>query len=836
MSAPNMSTLKVNEAGFITNYLISGPRETDFSAEVPAESRGNQIRYEQYLRSIVADCSISGQEAPVMLGADSRLKMPWKYYFSYGNWFVDVSTFYSVLQKVELEAAVILNVDRDMTADAVLWSYAAVFVWCNGTRVCQMDTPCYKPIQKADMKLELKAGANLIYVNLQNLGVRDTRTLFGIQLLNHRDEVTVVLPEEQHTKPYIERERWLSDLVLDGHLLRCPSPAPAGTFLGYDTKSPDFADVATRVTGFEISGKSEIALEHGKPYLLVACTILPNAGEEDLLPILSREKLVRHLEVIEDVVPVWIHGLTYEDNLKRIYESISDVVSVNRGDQFGFAIPNILARKYTGREREDDMENFLISLQQVEDRYDCSDFLVSGIIRYLKNYEPDAGLKARIEEVLLNYRYWMDQDGEDGMCFFSENHALLFYSSAMLAGSLYPDSWFTRANMNGKELHEFGRQKVCQWLTEAEEQGYEEFLSTVYMCVTFAALLNVIDYAEPEIADRAKLAADKMLTQLCMHTYRGSIIAPMGRVYREVIYPFRQAAQSLMNIINPEVPASVCDEWLSYYATSSYQFPENLIELMEQEIKTVYSTGNALIHLYKTKDYCMTSVQSPRETDSFVRWENLTLLEENTAVDQSTHAYTRSLNERFHGTTCFEPGVYGYQQHMWCAALWNDTICFANHPGGTFDASSMRPGYWYGNGVMPAVKQEENGIGAIYVIPEAHPIHFTHVFWADKKFDRMERSGNWLFGKRESGFIGLWCSEKLKGCNDQLFDSEYRAYGDESAYLCMCGCELEDGSFEAFTKKCIDRKPEFDKETKQLQTRDGFWLEYRRYVDKTQYI
>ena len=45
-------------------------------------------------------------------------------------------------------------------------------------------------------------------------------------------------------------------------------------------------------------------------------------------------------------------------------------------------------------------------------------------------------MKERIKDVMLNYRYWMDMDGFDGMCFWSENHALMFYTCAMNAGDM----------------------------------------------------------------------------------------------------------------------------------------------------------------------------------------------------------------------------------------------------------------------------------------------------------------------------------------------------------------------------------------------------------------
>ncbi len=148
-----MEKLQLNRTGFLTNYLISGPKVTDF---INHESDDNQLRYEQHLRSLVADLNKSCPQGPVILGENSRLQMPWKYYYHYGNWFVDESTFYSTLQKVELDAVTGIEVKEDITVNAVVWSYAAVDVWCNGELVCRMDTPVYKPIKKKQMELRLK--------------------------------------------------------------------------------------------------------------------------------------------------------------------------------------------------------------------------------------------------------------------------------------------------------------------------------------------------------------------------------------------------------------------------------------------------------------------------------------------------------------------------------------------------------------------------------------------------------------------------------------------------------------------------------------------------------
>ena len=145
----------------------------------------------------------------------------------------------------------------------------------------------------------------------------------------------------------------------------------------------------------------------------------------------------------------------------------------------------------------------------------------------------------------------------------------------------------------------------------------------------------------------------------------------------------------------------------------------------------------------------------------------------------------------------------------------------------------MRPGYWYGNGVMPAVRQEKGILGAIYVIPEEHPIHFTHVYWPGVKFDESRIEDHWLFGRKGSGYLGVWCSEMMKAHQDQIFDCEYRSYGDEVAYCCFCGSEKEYGSLEQFIKQCQERTPEYQNRT----LRAGeFQMTCELCKDKTQYI
>lgn len=804
-----MEKLYPNRMGFIEHFLVSGVAEDDF---VDNHIDDNQLHYEAFLRSIVPERNLDAPHGFPKIGEISRIGLPWRYHFTHGDSFVDYSTFYFTLKKIRLEAAVGLVSPVRQKITIRVWSYASIDLWCNGERKIVLKTPCYKPIMHKDAVLDLEEGLNSIYVSLQNLGVRDTRTLFGIQVRETESPVEISIPDAEES---INGAAFLGGLRLSDHTISFPHAAPEGSEASYFDDTADFGRNGCRYSWTTISGKTSFTAEPGNPHIVIRV----KSGDG---------YLSRKFEIPSEIYPRY--GVVGDDEANReaYYRRMAEWKSLDHGS-FGFSMPHILIRKYLGMEKPDDREMMYETLQQITDRYDCSDFLVGSLIRYIHNYEMDDELSADVKKTLLGYRYWMTMEGSDAMCMWSENHAMQFFASAYLAGRLYPEDYFSRAKMRGRELEAFGKARLNEWFDSVDEYGFEEFLSACYMCVTFAALVNLYDYAEEEIKRRAGRTLDRIMRMLSLHAFHGSVIAPMGRIYRDVIYPFTQGAQVLMNLVDSRTPISDKESYLVSYATSSYRFPDDLKELMESDADTSYSTGNALVKIKKTQDYLLTSVQSPR-SDGFKRWPNLTL--DASSLDTSKYPVVKSLNERFHGTTAFGPGKYGYQQHMWVAALSPEALVFANHPGGTYDGSSMRPGYWYGNGIMPAVMQTEDAIASIYSITDDYPVHFVHIYAPLSKFDKAEIEDHWLFLSKGNGNIAIWSSGRLEPYSDELPDSEFRIYKDKTAFICYVGS----GNPEAFKKSCMKRLPAFDEESMTLSDASGIKLAYKAEEDRTQYV
>lgn len=104
------------------------------------------------------------------------------------------------------------------------------------------------------------------------------------------------MPDKIHTDPVFACAQWLDQLVLRNGKIVFPWPAPKGTLLGYDSMSPDFAKVKTKVEFHDISGITEELLEDGRPYLVIKCEA-------------EGQNLTRRVEDTSQIVPKRLKGL-----------------------------------------------------------------------------------------------------------------------------------------------------------------------------------------------------------------------------------------------------------------------------------------------------------------------------------------------------------------------------------------------------------------------------------------------------------------------------------------------------------------------------------------------
>jgi len=814
-----MNTWQLGYEGFIMQYMTSGIRFDSFFVRTEAPT---QLEMEAELKRYFVPRKREHIDPQfIKIGEISSLNCPWEPYLPVSNSFLELATRADGLKKVSMLGATTVVAPVDIVAKVRIWTYMATRVYLNGEQIAFFDHSAYRPMMHQDVQVFLHQGDNLIFIDSQNISARDQRNIIGIQFLDHRDELRVKLPDEDYQEKAHELSEFMRNARLEGDDLVFDRPAPEGTSFAKEVESEDY--YVMRDFKFEwedISGKTRM-------------TVAPEIAKFDIRVKQGIFSLSRSFEFYERRHPAEDQGdPDFETNKRLVFQKTASIRANNRGARRGFSMPNVLSRHYLGIQDPNERELIYAMLDNIESRCDCAEFEICGYIRYLKLVEIDDDLKARSKEVLTNYRYWQTDPGLDCMCFWSENHALMYYVCQLFVGQLYPDEYFPVSKMTGRELSDIGYRNCLDWLQDVKKTGFEEFLSAVYLNVSLAPLLNLIDYGDETLSTLAEEVTDMMMEGLANHTFRGAMISPMGRVYRGLLYPFSQGSQGLVRLIDYTAPRAFGEGWTSFLVGSKYQFKPGLLEKMRNPYSGSWSTGNALIVLEKQKDYCITSVQSPR-LDGYVRWPNV---KNYPGIDKTSNEFCRSQNESFHGTSYFQPGSYGYMQHMWFAALSPEAVLFVNHPNAASERSFMRPGYWNGNAVMPAVKQEKNLLGVVHDIPEETQIKFTHVYIPAKKFDEVVEEGNWFFLRKDNGFLALWCSEKTVPHDEMIFGCEHRVYAEKSGYFCTGLSKDEAGDFENFKKIAKSYEPSFNKETSELFIQGKSFVKYVKGNDTTQYL
>ena len=91
----------------------------------------------------------------------------------------------------------------------------------------------------------------------------------------------------------------------------------------------------------------------------------------------------------------------------------------------------------------------------------------------------------------------------------------------------------------------------------------------------------------------------------------------------------------------------------------------------------------------------------------------------------------------------------------------------------------------------------------------------------------------WFFLRKGTGYIAVWCSAPLEAFNEGMNPGcEWRAYGDDTAYLVVCGGR-EWADMEAFLHHARAQGPSFDGRTLRA---GGMTVTWQPSEDQTQYL
>ena len=159
----------------------------------------------------------------------------------------------------------------------------------------------------------------------------------------------------------------------------------------------------------------------------------------------------------------------------------------------------------------------------IDGRYDCSDFRMNSLVRLYYAYGdqlPDS-TKANIKRVMLDFKYWMDQGGSDSMCYWSENHQILFATQEYLVGQAFPNDRFTVDNKLGSEHMEMAEARINAWMNQRYLYGFTEWYSNNYYPEDIAPMANFIQFSEDEeMVNRMKMIMDLIWFDMASQSYK----------------------------------------------------------------------------------------------------------------------------------------------------------------------------------------------------------------------------------------------------------------------------------------------------------------------------
>jgi len=180
-------------------------------------------------------------------------------------------------------------------------------------------------------------------------------------------------------------------------------------------------------------------------------------------------------------------------------------------------------------------------MSTIQGRYDKMDFACTRLYRLkmdilaVKNLLPDmSDFEQSLDQCLLSMKFWITENGEDSVCYYSENHQITYFALEYLLGRLYPDKIFTNDGKTGREKEEEGKRRIEDWLSLRAKFGFSEFNSVNYYPYDIQGLAFILLYGDKTdelLRNRCKSALDLLLLDYacCYNSY--TAIGPQGRAY-----------------------------------------------------------------------------------------------------------------------------------------------------------------------------------------------------------------------------------------------------------------------------------------------------------------
>ncbi|RED94635.1 hypothetical protein [Marinoscillum furvescens] len=524
------------------------------------------------------------------------------------------------------------------------------------------------------------------------------------------------------------------------------------------------------------------------------------------------------------------------------------------------------------------------TLEFIASEYDCADFRLVNLLRILYEYESEVPVSYRqkINRVLFGFRYWWDLPGQNSMCYWTENHQILFASAEYLVGQKYPDEIFD-SGLTGRQHMDRARVRVLDWLEMRWNYGFTEYYSSVYYKEDIGALINLIDFAhDEEVVTKSKIVMDLLFYDIAAQSIGTMFISTSGRAYaRNRTGSSGSRFSGIPNYYWGDGTPIKPGIMYGLMVTKNYQVPPVLKAIAQDTASVVIKQRNGLnitdlksegyygtdnrsmmmqwgMQAFSNPEVVRNSLYTVRHHLTFanasvapMKMLDITLFNwlhlepaiirlinppSNGVAIQQGNTYTyKTKDYTMYTSQAYHPGTYSYQQHVFGANIGNHFAVFHMHPARRESKKNQSPGYDIGYGRLPHVVQHRNVSLALYHTPEEKNlmepelIDFTRAYFPTAQFDTAFIQSNYAFGQKGQtycAFIGANDFYLAPGATDDLIQP-----GRQTFWITEVSAQSEEGSFLAFVDRIVSNSVHFSPESMELaytSAENDYRLQYLR--------
>jgi len=765
------------ENGYIHNWIVAGPQAIFVPDLDRFEGKDFKLQIARHYYGHDSGLAQPPVERATFDVGDTTLA--WRYVRCRDDHFVDHTAFYHTCHYLRAwaYAQAICPAAQDVTL--VLTTNGPADVWLNGRHVHRQEHFHHQIPHSVPFQATLQEGRNEILVRFEEVAVRECPYAMALRIVERAGDATpVLLPtlveqvarrqllERVFEAAYMDRDvyakhdevvvRWPDTLRETCSLVvRLQTPADDIYMEAWpDAKAPAGVSVAK---GFQV---------RDGPYRIL---LMPRPEEYYMGDVrVTRE------------IPLWVLKNASSQIPYGVYEERRHEALLDAAGREGSVFCEI-ARMELGRWSAVNAEMIGETIKGINWRADCSDFYMVGLLGMMYRYMDDPAfpqeLKGPLEQCVLNFKYWMDEPGSDAMCYWSENHQILFHACEILAGQLYPDHTFTNVGKTGQWHRETGQRMALAWLRKRASGGFREWDSNCYFEEDILALTHLADLAEDDqVREFAAIVMDKLLFTIALNSYQGAFGSTHGRTYTPLVKGARLESTAGisrlmwgMGVFNHHILGTV-----SLACAQGYELPPIIQDIAADQPEELWSRER---HAGELEEWC------DRATGA---WEV-------NKVTYKTSDYMLCSAQDYH------PGEPGYQQHVWQATMGPDAVVFVTHPPCVSEEGSHRPNFWHGNVILPRVVQWKDVLIAVHQLRDDDWLGFTHAYFPVYAFDEHTIRDGWAFTRKGAGYLALTAARGLtlitQGDNAYR---ELRSLGQHNIWLCHMGRAARDGSFGEF--------------------------------------